>query len=35
LVPVTSLKVGDEVLVHHEDAARHFGMSVQERLEER
>lgn len=32
---ITDLRVGDEVLVHNETAARHFGMPVQERLIER
>jgi 3-dehydroquinate synthase II len=35
LAPVTALKPGDEVLVHHEEAARHAGMPVREHLEER
>lgn len=34
-VAVTDLAVGDDVLVHYEHAARHFGMAVEERLEER
>lgn len=34
-VSVTALKVGDDILVHHEQAARHFGMPVDEKLEER
>jgi 3-dehydroquinate synthase II len=35
VVSVTALKVGDEVMVHHETKARHFGMPVDERLEEK
>ena len=34
-VAVTDLAVGDEILVHHQSAARHFGMPVVESLEER
>lgn len=34
-VSVTDLKVGDEILVHMETVARHFGMAVEERLVER
>ncbi len=34
-VAVTDLKEGDEILVHIEEAARHFGMPVEEFLEER
>ena len=32
---VTDLEVGDEVLVHYEDDARHFGESVEESIIER
>lgn len=32
---VTDLRPGDDILVHHETAARHFGMAVDERLVER
>jgi 3-dehydroquinate synthase II len=32
---LTALKVGDEVLAHDETAARHVGLPVDERLEER
>ena len=32
---VTALKPGDTILVHNEVAARHFGMPVESRLEER
>lgn len=32
---ITALRAGDEILVHHEKAARHFGMPVDEKLEER
>ena len=35
LIAVTDLKPKDEVLVHAEDAARHFGMPVDANLEER
>ncbi len=35
VISITDLKVGDDILVHHEEAARHFGMPVDERLEER
>ncbi len=34
-VKVTALKANDAVLVHNEAAARHFGMPVESRLEER
>lgn len=34
-VAVTDLEDGDAILVHVEDAARHFGMPVDESLEER
>lgn len=34
-VAVTDLETGDRILVHTEDAARHFGMPVDESLEER
>ena len=34
-VAVTDLGIGDAILVHHERAARHFGMAVEERLVER
>ncbi len=34
-VSVAELKVGDEVLAHVEDHARHFGMKVDETIEER
>ncbi len=34
-VSITALRVGDEILVHNETKARHFGMPVDERLEER
>lgn len=34
-VAVTDLAAGDEILVHHERSARHFGMAVEERLVER
>jgi len=33
--PVTELKAGDEVLVHLEEAARHFGMKIEESIVER
>ncbi|OPY47936.1 MAG: 3-dehydroquinate synthase [Methanosaeta sp. PtaU1.Bin028] len=33
--PVTELKVGDQVLVHLEGSARHFGMSIDETIIER
>ena len=33
--PVTDLKAGDEVLVHLEEAARHFGMKIEESIVER
>lgn len=33
-VSITDLKTGDKILVHTEDAARHFGMPVEEKLEE-
>lgn len=32
---VSQLKVGDKVLVHAESGARHFGMKIEERIEER
>jgi 3-dehydroquinate synthase class II len=35
LVAVTELRVGDEILVHHEREARHFGMPVHEQVDER
>lgn len=35
VLPVTSLKKGDEVLVHVEEGARHFGMKVSETIDER
>jgi len=31
---VTDLKAGDEVLVHLEEMARHFGMKVEESIVE-
>lgn len=34
-VSVTDLKTGDEILVHQEHSARHFGMPVDEFLEEK
>ncbi len=34
-ISVTELNVGDHILVQDESAARHFGMPVDERLEER
>jgi 3-dehydroquinate synthase II len=34
-ISVSQLKPGDTVLMHLEQAARHFGMAVDERLEER
>lgn len=34
-VAVTTLRAGDQVLVHREAAARHFGMPVDSHLEER
>lgn len=34
-ISVTDLRVGDEILVRDESAARHFGMPVDEQLEER
>jgi 3-dehydroquinate synthase II len=34
-VAVTALKPGDVVLVHYEQAGRHFGISVEETLIER
>lgn len=33
--PVTELKAGDEVLVHLEESARHFGMRIEESIVER
>lgn len=35
IVSVTELKAGDEIMVHLEDSARHFGMPVDEFLEEK
>jgi 3-dehydroquinate synthase II len=36
LIPVTSLKAGDNILVHvSEIKARHFGMAVDEQIIER
>ncbi|MFO1535692.1 MAG: 3-dehydroquinate synthase II [Thermoplasmatota archaeon] len=35
LVAMTELKAGDDILVHHEAAARHVGMPISESLEER
>ena len=35
LVAVTALRLGDTVLVRNEQAARHFGMAVEESLQER
>jgi 3-dehydroquinate synthase II len=32
---VTDLKVGDEVLVHLEESARHFGMKIEESIVEK
>ena len=32
---VTDLKVGDEVLVHLEESARHFGMKIEEGIVEK
>jgi 3-dehydroquinate synthase II len=32
--PVTDLKVGNEVLVHLEEMARHFGMKIEESIVE-
>jgi 3-dehydroquinate synthase II len=32
--PVTDLKAGDEVLVHLEESARHFGMKIEESIVE-
>jgi 3-dehydroquinate synthase II len=32
---VTDLKTGDEVLVHLEESARHFGMKIEESIVER
>ncbi len=34
-VPVTALKEGDEVLVHFEAAARHFGIKIEETIIEK
>lgn len=34
-VSITNLKTGDEVLVHFEDAARHFGMKIDETIIEK
>lgn len=34
-ISVSQLKPGDTILMHLEKAARHFGMAVEERLEER
>ncbi len=34
-LPVTSLKKGDKVLVHVSDGGRHFGMKVDETIQER
>jgi len=34
LRPVTDLKAGDEVLVHLEEMARHFGMKIEESIVE-
>ena len=33
--PVTELKAGDEVLVHLEESARHFGMKIEESIVEK
>ena len=33
--PVTELKAGDEVLVHLEETARHFGMKIEESIVEK
>ena len=35
LVAVTALRLGDTVLVRNEKAARHFGMAIEESLQER
>ena len=34
-VSISKLSVGDEVLVYHEDAGRHFGMKIKETINEK
>ncbi len=34
-ISIANLKVGDEVLVHFEDSARHFGMKIDETIIEK
>ena len=34
-ISITELKEGDEVLVHYEDAARHFGIRIDETIVEK